>query len=91
MKVGRLEISPRYCCIPLTTTKSFEYQLVINKYDTSPSEFSFGWTDKRDYAGLDFTISLYRRFWFNLNIHDCRHWDYTKDCWRSSDDFIEDC
>ena len=84
MNYGKLaRITPRWGAIQIAKNKSFEYQIEFNKFADQPFEFSFRWTTKRDHAGLDFTFSIYKLFWLNLNISDHRHWDRENDQWQT--------
>lgn len=84
MKFGKFAcITPRWGDIQIAKHKSFEYQIEFDRFYDQPFELSLSWTRKRDHAGIDFTFSIYKLFWLNLNIHDHRHWDRENDCWQS--------
>jgi hypothetical protein len=89
MKLGKFAVvNPTWGDIPITKFKSFEYQFEFSKNNSltqNPFEFSINWTTKHDHAGIHFTFSIYKLFWMNLNIHDCRHWDHQKDTWQQSE------
>lgn len=80
MKIGKHHITPRWGDIVISKHKSFEYQLERDTGHT-PFELSLRWSRKTDHAGVQFTFSVYKLFWLNLNIHDHRHWDFDNDCW----------
>lgn len=87
MKFGKFaRITPRWGAIQIAKNKSFEYQIEFDKFHDEPFEFSLRWTSKRDHAGIDFTFSIYKLFWINLNIHDHRHWNHDEDRWESPGD-----
>lgn len=70
----------------ISENKYFEYQLEGPNSELVPPndffEFSVAWTRQRDHAGFDFTFSIYKLFWLNLNIYDCRHWDDETNAWK---------
>lgn len=67
----------------LSKHKFFEWQVEFKRFHDQPFDFSLRWSTKRDHAGIDFTFSIYKLFWLNLNIYDHRHWDHDKDNWES--------
>jgi len=87
MKFGKFaRITPRWGAIQIAKNKSFEYQIEFDKFHDQPFELSLSWTTKRDHAGIDFTFSIYKLFWLNLNIHDHRHWNHDEDRWEEPGD-----
>lgn len=72
--------------VVLSKNKSFEYQIDFGERAKNihvPFEFSLRSRQKTDHAGIDFVFSIHKLFWWNINIHDHRHWDYDNDCWQS--------
>jgi hypothetical protein len=72
----------RQGAIQVSEHKTLEWQ--FEKGDNFANEFfelSLAWTRKRDHAGPDFTFSIFKLFWINVNISDHRHWNYKKDRW----------
>lgn len=79
MKIGKHVITPFWGDIQISKYKSFEYQFEGPSFLRDQIvECGLRWTTKTDHAGISFT----KLFWFNLNIHDRRHWDYDNNCWQ---------
>jgi len=67
--------------ISLSENKTLEVQAEFWKEEDSTwFEFHFEWSKKRDHAGLDIRIEIWR-FGFYFSICDNRHWDYEKNQW----------
>lgn len=77
-------ISSTWGDIQISKHRSFEYQFERGSFlGDDVFEFKFTWSRKRDHAGINFTFGINKLFWFNLNIHDHRHWDVDNNCWQS--------
>lgn len=88
MKIGKSVLGLTWGNILFSQNKSFEYQLEFgDKLAKDIFELSFDWTTKRDHAGIDFTFSIYKLFWLNLNIHDSRHWNYKENRWNKENEY----
>lgn len=81
--------TPKYGFIHLAEHKTLEYQIETKKFYNDPFEFNISWTTKQDHAGFDFTFSIYKLFWLNLNIKDNRHWNYDQGRWNTEEDDIK--
>lgn len=44
-------------------------------------EFNIRFLEKCDHAGLYFTFSLLKLFFFEINFYDSRHWNYDENRW----------
>jgi hypothetical protein len=51
--------------------------------------FKFEITRRRDHAGIDFVIEV-PFLYFNINLYDCRHWDYRFNKWIEYEDHFEE-
>lgn len=87
MKLGKfVTITPTWGVIRITKNKSFEYQIEFKKFNNQPIELSFTWTTKEDHAGASFIFSIYKLFWMELSLRDCRHWNYEESKWEDAGD-----
>jgi len=61
----------------LSTNKTFEIELsLLDEWEWF--NFSIKWSRKCDHAGVSLLIEFPKVF-FNVLIHDNRHWDYDND------------
>jgi len=65
----------------LTENKYFEIECLTDSYHLLSFEFKIGF--REDHAGVRITfgvlgIEIY------AHIYDCRHWDYSSNCWQSN-------
>lgn len=66
----------------LSKNKTFELQLDRpNPIYSEIFKFYINWSLKGDHAGFKLLFSVYKLFFFCLDINDNRHWDYDNDCW----------
>jgi len=82
MKFGKFgDIHFKWGWLSITKNKTLEYQLEFDEFCDQPLELSIKWTAKQDHAGIVFTFSIYRLFWYQLSLHDNRHWNIDDDRW----------
>jgi len=48
-------------------------------------EFGIRWSTKEDHSGLNVTFG-FAKLWLDLNLYDCRHWNYENDRWQTQED-----
>lgn len=85
MKIFSSIITPKYCYIPISKNKQLEYQLeLFGQINDDSKIFNFKalLNRKKDHAGLFLELEIIKIFWISLSLHDNRHWDYQKDCWK---------
>lgn len=71
-----------YSSVKLTKNKTFEIQLeILNHLTNEWLNFNILWTTKRDHAGVFFTFSCLKFVYFEINIHDNRHWNSSENRW----------
>lgn len=66
----------------ITKHKHFEFQFESKRFHNNPFELNLRWTLHEDHAGFSFTFSIYKLFWLNISLYDCRHWDYQNNKWQ---------
>jgi hypothetical protein len=71
----------------LTKNKTFEIQSDIFDDKDTWFEFQIKWTRKGDHAGFNLTIEILK-WYFCINIHDNRHWNYKEDRWMTKEDYL---
>lgn len=58
----------------LSEFKFFEIQFTRQYAEKFPCEFSFKIRGKdKDHSGIYFIFGIYKLFWFEMAIYDCRH------------------
>jgi len=57
-----------------SVSKNKTLELQVSKGGDDLIGFMFSWSMRRDHAGLDIEVSLFRRF-ILISFHDNRHWN----------------